>query len=98
MIYLVSNQKNLYNTNLYTKISPEEAIQKLSSESLLGADTETEGLDPYTHKLLTIQLGTQSFQIVWDCTTISIQLLKPVLENPNIKTIWWNFGFDGKFL
>lgn len=98
MIYLVSNQKNLYSTNLYTKISPEEAIQKLSSESLLGADTETEGLDPYTHKLLTIQLGTQSFQIVWDCTTISIQLLKPILENPNIKTIWWNFGFDGKFL
>lgn len=98
MIYLVSNQKQLFESDKYKELSPENAISMLSKEKLLGADTETEGMNPYNKKLLTIQLGTEEFQIVWDCTTVNIQLLKPILENPNIKTIWWNYLFDGKFL
>ena len=98
MIYLVSKNRSLFESDKYTIISPEEAIEMLSKESVLGADTETQGLDPYTKKILTIQLGTEDFQIVWDCLTYDIRLLKPILENPNIKTIWWNALFDLKFL
>lgn len=98
MIYLVSNQTELFQTDLYTRITPEEAIQRLSQESILGADTETEGLSPYTKKLLTIQLGTEDYQVVWDCTSVDIQLLKPILESENITTIWWNAKFDLQFL
>lgn len=90
MIYLVSNQKNLFKSELYQELSPEEAIEMLSKETILGADTETEGLNPHKKKILTIQLGTEDYQIVWDCTTVDIQLLKPILEDSNIKTIWWN--------
>lgn len=98
MIYLVSKQPELFKTDLYEKMSPEEAVNFLSKYSILGADTETEGMNPHSKKLLTVQLGTFEDQVVWDCTTEDVQLLKPILENPNIKTIWWNYLFDGKFL
>ncbi len=98
MIYLVSKQEELFKTAEYSRLSPEDAIDMLSKESILGADTETEGLDPYTKRILTIQLGTEDFQIVWDCTTYDIHMLQPILENPDIMTIWWNFLFDGLFL
>ena len=98
MVYLVSKNRNLFEISEYKVISPQEAIDLLSKETILGADTETEGLDPYTCKLLSIQLGTEEFQIVWDCLSYDIQLLKPILENPNILTIWWNAKFDLKFL
>ena len=98
MIYLVSNQQSLFKSDKYERLDPEKAVNMLSKEVLLGADTETEGMNPYNKKLLTVQLGTEEFQIVWDCTTVDIQLLKPILEDPNIKTIWWNYLFDAKFL
>lgn len=90
MIYLVSKNKTLFKSDKYVIITPDKALDLLLKETLLGADTETQGLDPYTKKILTIQLGTEDFQIVWDCLSYDIQLLKPILENPNIKTIWWN--------
>ena len=65
MIYLVSKNRKLFESNKYNIISPEEAIEMLSKESILGADTETQGMDPYTKKILTIQLGTEDFQVVW---------------------------------
>lgn len=98
MVYLVSKQQSLFECDDYTIISPEKALELLSKESILGADTETEGFSPYTKKLLTIQLGTEDFQIVWDCTSYDVVMLKPILENPQIKTIWWNYKFDAQFL
>lgn len=98
MIYLVSKNKELFKCNEYESISPEKAISKLEKETLLGADTETEGMSPYLKKLLTVQLGNENFQIVWDCLSYDVQLLKPILENPDIKTIWWNAKFDLQFL
>ena len=98
MIYLVSKNNSLFSSDKYTIISPEQAIELLSKEKILGADTETQGLDPYTKKILTIQLGNENFQIVWDCLSYDIHLLKPILEDPTIKTIWWNALFDLKFL
>lgn len=98
MIYLVTKLQSLFDSDQYEIISPEKAISMLKKETLLGGDTETEGLNPFNKKLLTIQLGTEDFQIVWDCTTISPKPLKEILEDRNIKTIWWNALFDLKFL
>lgn len=98
MIYLVSKQQSLFSTDSYKSLSPEAAIAMLSKEKLLGADTETEGLNPVTKNLLTVQLGTEKFQIVWDCTSYSVQMLKELLENPDIRFIWTNYAFDSMFL
>lgn len=98
MIYLVSKLEELFKSTEYAKISPEEAIQMLEREPILGADTETMGLCPHTKKILTIQLGTEDFQIVWDCISYDIHMLQPILESTDILFIWWNAKFDLQFL
>lgn len=80
MIYVVSNEP-LISSEIYQLISIDEALKLLDPLQLVGLDTETEGFDPYTKKLKTIQLGCYDFQIVIDCLTIDVQLLKPYLES-----------------
>lgn len=98
MIYLVSRQRTLFKSNKYEEISPEKAIEMLSKEEILGADTETEGLCPIDKKILSIQLGNEDFQIVWDCISYPLIMLKDLLENPNILYIWHNASFDFQWL
>ncbi len=106
MIYLVTNQKQLFDSDLYEIIGPDIALNKLKSVEkdpeigfkLLGADTETTGLNFLKNKILTIQLGTEEWQIVWDCTSVPIHMLKIILEDEEYLTIWWNYLFDGLFL
>ena len=52
MIYLISKQKSLFETNLYKEISFEEAINALKKLNIIQFDTETEGLDVFSKKLL----------------------------------------------
>ena len=96
MIYLVSNQKSLFESDLYEELPVDKALKMLSKEDILAADTETEGFDWLTKKLLTIQLGNEEWQIVWDCTTVPISLLKEILETKTL--LFWNYLFDGLFL
>lgn len=98
MIYLVSREKSLFTSSQYIECSPEEAITMLKKEKIIACDTETTGLNPISNKILTIQLGTPEFQIVWDCTSHSLIMLKELLENPNILFIWCNYAFDSMFL
>lgn len=97
MIYLVTTSKILFKSDNYKIISAEEALSLLEPLEIVGADSETMGLDVFTKELLSFQLGNNDFQVVWDCTTVSIQLLKPYLES-NRLFIFWNAKFDLKFL
>ena len=56
MIYLVSRNKRLFSPEYYTQASFKEAMAVLEPLVLVQLDTETEGLDCHTKKLLTIQL------------------------------------------
>lgn len=96
MIYLVSKQTSLFQSDLYEELDVNTALEMLSKEDMLAADTETEGFDWLTKKLLTIQLGNEEWQIVWDCTTVPISLLKEILETKTL--LFWNYLFDGLFL
>ena len=96
MIYLVSNQKSLFESDLYEELPVDKALEMLNREEILAADTETEGFDWLVKKLLTIQLGNEEWQIVWDCTTVPISLLKEILETKTL--LFWNYLFDGLFL
>ena len=98
MIYLVTKQQKLFDSDRYKCITPKKALKLLESETILGADTETTGLDPYECKLLTIQLGTEDFQVVWDCVSYPITLLKDLLERKDILFLWHNYAFDSSFL
>lgn len=98
MVYLVTKQKSLWESQRYKVISPEEALVILEPLQIIELDTETMGLDPYTKELLTIQLGCPEFQIVIDCTTVNPILFKDYLEDPQRMFLGWNIKFDLKFL
>lgn len=85
MIYLVTGNSLLFNSEdaEYTIISVEESLKLLNSLSIIGVDTETEGIDVHTKKLLLAQFGCFDFQVVVDCRTIDIINYKELLEDPN---------------
>lgn len=97
MIFLVTNQKELFKNEVYKIISVEESLKLLNTLTIVGLDTETEGLDPWTKGLKSIQLGNYEFQIVIDTTTISPLVYKEYLESDRL-FIGWNLKFDLKFL
>ena len=80
MIYLVTNQKDLFNSSTYTNITVEESLQIMSSWETIMFDTETSGRNPHICRLLTAQFGTKDTQIVVDCTTINFKQYKEILE------------------
>ena len=85
MIYLVTGNPSLFdNENKdYTVISVEKSLSLLRPLSIIGVDTETEGIDVHTKKLLLAQFGCFDFQVVVDCRTIDIALYKELLEDQN---------------
>lgn len=98
MIYLVTGQKELFNSDKYKYLSVEESLQLLDSCKILQYDSETSGLDCYLGKILCIQFGNkeQDFQIVIDTTTTNISLYKDVLETKYL--IGHNLKFDLQWL
>lgn len=97
MIYLVTNQSQLFESSSYKVISVKESLRLLSPLTVVGLDTETKGLDPHTGTLLTLQLGCFYFQVVIDCTTIDILHYKEFLESDRL-FLFWNARFDLKWL
>ena len=85
MIYLVTDNQQLFNceNSDYTIISVEQSLSLLKPLSIIGVDTETEGIDVHTKKLLLAQFGCFDFQVVVDCRTIDIINYKEFLEDSN---------------
>ena len=101
MIYLVSRQINLFNSKLFKPISLQKGIKLLEKEPELGTDTETEGLDCFTKRLLLLQLGTDQFQVLFDISSYEGRIpeeLKNFLNNYKGIFILQNAKFDLKFL
>ena len=80
MIYLVSNQLSLFETDKFTRISVDDAIDILRPHKNIEFDTETAGLDPYTKPLLCSQYGVKDTQIVVDNTITFDSLIEDNIE------------------
>ena len=98
MIYFVTNQKELFDNDIYKIISIEESLNIINTWKYIQFDTETSGRDAHIGKLLLAQFGSidKLIQIVVDCTTIDIKLYKYQLENKYI--IGQNLKFDIQWL
>lgn len=100
MIYLVSHNKNLFQTDKYVEATMKQAMSVLLPLKLCQLDTETKGLDCHTKALLTIQLGNKDNQVVIDWTTLTPrekQIVKNYLESDRL-FLGWNLMFDLTFL
>lgn len=98
MIYLVSEQEELFKSDLYERLSKEDAIKRILSWDVVQYDSETSGRNPHLCQLLCAQFGNKRHdtQIVVDCQTIDIKLFKEILETKLIIT--QNGKFDYQFL
>lgn len=100
MIYLVSHNKSLFQTDKYIEATMKQAMSILLPLKLCQLDTETKGLDCHTKDLLTIQLGNKDNQVVIDWTTLTPrekQIVKNYLESDRL-FLGWNLMFDLTFL
>ena len=100
MIYLVSHNKNLFQTDKYVEATMKQAMSVLLPLKLCQLDSETKGLDCHTKALLTIQLGNKDNQVVIDWTTLTPrekQIVKNYLESDRL-FLGWNLMFDLTFL
>lgn len=97
MRYLVSARQELFEKEKpYEEISVARALEILEPMKIVGLDTETEGFDVYTKRLISVQLGNFEHQVMIDCTTIDILLFKEYLESDRLFLLW-NAKFDLKF-
>lgn len=97
MICFVSKNNMLFGGDI-TYISPEEALNMISSWNRIQVDTETDGKDCHINRLLLLQLGNKKagIEIVIDASTIDITIFKDILETKLL--IFQNAKFDLKFL
>ena len=97
MIYLVTRNRELFNSGVYKIIGVDESLSLLEPLKIVGLDTETNSLDCHTGKLLSLQLGCYDFQVVIDCSTVDVALYKDYLESDRL-FVGWNLKFDIKWL
>ncbi len=98
MIYLVSNQQELFESKEYKTITLEESLEIIKDWKMCQLDTETSGRDAHVNDLLCVQIGDVegTIQIVIDTSTIDIKKYKDFLESTYC--IGHNLKFDLQFL
>lgn len=98
MIYFVSKQQSLFESENYKSLSIEESIEMIKSWKIFMFDTEGTGLDCHIAKVLLMQFGKmdKSIQIVVDCTTVDPLLYKEVIEQGFL--VGQNLKYDAKML
>lgn len=100
MVYLVSRNKTLFNSENYTHVEFEVALDILLPLNQVQFDTETQGLDAHSKALLTVQLGNKENQVVFDWTTLSSSeklQIKKYFESERL-FLTWNGMFDLGFM
>ncbi len=96
MINWIGEFKEVWDKNIISPSTLNDCVEYLKTLEFISLDTETEGFDPHTKKLLTLQLGDKNKQFIIDCLVTDISPLKEVLETKTI--IMHNAKFDWRFL
>lgn len=98
MIYLVTENRQLFESEFYEIISVEKSLELINIWDVVQFDTETSGRDPHVCKILCMQFGNRAagIQIVVDALTTDVMLYKEILETKLL--IGHNLKFDIQFL
>lgn len=97
MIYLVTGNQQLFESEVYKIISVEESLNIMKDWNIVQCDTETTGTFAKLDKLLCAQFGNKdkTVQIVVDCSTVDIKHYKEIMESKFL--IFQNGKFDLQF-
>lgn len=101
MIYLITNENYLFNNPLLNKYSIEKALEDLKNLEEIDLDIETTGLDRFTEKILTIQLGNFENQYIFVIESFNYQIPQQLKDFLNFYTgvfVGQNLKFDLQFL
>ena len=96
MIYLVTKNIELFESEIYKIIDVDTSLCILNKIETPGVDSETDGRDAHINKVLCLQIGNKENQVVIDATTIDLKLYKEYLESHFL--IFQNGKFDLQFL
>lgn len=82
MVYLVTQQQELFGWEDYKIISAEESLRMMQDWQVIQLDSETDGRDAHLCDFLCVQMGNdkEDARMVIDCSTINIRLYKDLLE------------------
>jgi DNA polymerase I-like protein with 3'-5' exonuclease and polymerase domains len=98
MIYIITKRESFFENYRGVRVSNISAlVEYFSNKKYIGVDTETTGFDPYTNRILTIQLGDYDNQFIIDCDTIDLKEIKHFLEDSSKVFIFQNAKFDLRF-
>lgn len=97
MIYLVSTQPFI-ETDEIKSATMKDCLNYCSTLDEIGVDLETEGFDPHTKKIISIQLGDFNNQYFLAWNSIDASQLKPLLEDSTKLFLFHNAKFDLRFL
>lgn len=102
MVHFLSGTKSIFHNTESPTInyldSVEPILEYFKDIPVIGVDTETEGRDCHTKKIISLQLGDSVNQYFIDCRSIDILQFKELLESNNKTFIFHNAKFDYKFL
>ena len=98
MLYLVTKQQQLFESDLYKVIDELKALEMMKDWNLVQFDSETNGRDAHLCDFLCVQFGNDKTdsRIVVDTSTVDVRLFKEVLETKRV--IGHNLKFDLQFL
>ena len=97
MIYTIGINTLIPRTE-FAQCEIQDVVNYCETKTVLGVDTETEGLDFTCKKMIMLQIGDEETQFVIDTRFISIEPLRDILENKDIIKIFHNAKFDYKFI
>lgn len=97
MIYLVTNQQELFSNDSYKVLTVNDSLKMMSTWGVIQVDSETNGKDAHINDFLCVQFGNDKAdaRIVVDTNTVDIKLYKDILENT--LNIYQNAKFDLQF-
>lgn len=95
MIYFIGKVP-LFSSSNWLPSTVEDCISYFQDKPYISVDTETQGFDCHSKKILSLQLGDKHNQYVIDCRVVDILKFKNLLESK--KVILHNAKFDYKFL
>ena len=98
MIHLVDGSSKTVPSPHYQSAMIDDVVRYCQTKQILGVDTETEGFDFTTKKMIMFQIGDENQQFVIDTRRVSIEPLRNILQNKNILKIFHNAKFDYKFI